>query len=87
MVSRTMADGSQGLAVADDSGTDTQAAGALVRHPAPGQGLTAAATAEALERDPHIIGHLRQAQEGVGLRRGRTCGPDIRADRRFPPRP
>ena len=22
---------------------------------------------------------------GVGLRRGRACGPDIRADRRFPP--
>ena len=39
------------------------------------QGLTAAATAEALER-----GTL-----GVGLRRGRACGPDIRADRWFPP--
>ena len=44
------------------------------------QGLTAAATAEALERDPHTIGRW-----GVGLRRGRACGPDIRADRWFPP--
>ena len=44
------------------------------------QGLTAAATAEALERDPP---HYRTL--GVGLRRGRACGPDIRADRWFPP--
>ena len=49
------------------------------------QGWTAAATAEALERDPHTIDPLRQAQEGVGLRRGRACGVDIRADRWFPP--
>ena len=49
------------------------------------QGWTATATAEALERDPHTIGPLRQAQEGVGLRGGRACSPDIRADRRFPP--
>ena len=41
------------------------------------QGLTAAATAEALERDPHTIGPFRQAQEGVGLRGGRACSPDI----------
>ena len=40
------------------------------------QGLTAAAAA--LERDPHTL-------SGVGLRRGRACGPDIRADRWFPP--
>ena len=46
------------------------------------QGLTAAATAEALERDPHTIGRWAL---GVGLRRGRACGPDIRADRWFPP--
>ena len=46
------------------------------------QGLTAAATAEALERDPHTIGRWTL---GVGLRRGRACGPDIRADRWFPP--
>ena len=39
------------------------------------QGLTAAATAEALERDPHTIGRWA----------GRACGPDIRADRWFPP--
>ena len=44
------------------------------------QGLTAAATAEGLERDPHTIGRWAS-----GLRRGRTCGPDIRADRWFPP--
>ena len=44
------------------------------------QGLTAAATAEGLERDPYTILAM-----GVGLRRGRTCGPDIRADRWFPP--
>ena len=49
------------------------------------QGLTAAATAEALERDPHTIGPLRQAQEGGGLRRRGACGPDIRAGRQFPP--
>ena len=49
------------------------------------QGWTASATAEALERDPQTIGPLRQAQEGVGLRRGWACGPEIRADRWFPP--
>ena len=42
-------------------------------------------TAVALERDPHTIGPLRQAQEDVGLLEGRACSPDIRADRRFPP--
>ena len=49
------------------------------------QGWTAAATAEALGRDPHTIGPLRQAQEGLGLRRGRASGPAIRAGRWFPP--
>ena len=34
------------------------------------QGWTALAAAKALERDPHTIGPLRQAQEGLGLRRG-----------------
>ena len=43
------------------------------------QGLTAAATAEALERDPHTIGRWASAPW-----RGRACGPDIRADRGFP---
>ena len=38
------------------------------------QGWTAAATAEALERDPHTIGRWASAY-----------GPDIRADRWFPP--
>ena len=46
------------------------------------QGWTAAATAEALGRDPHSIGRWAV---GVGRRRGRACGPDIRADRWFPP--
>ena len=49
------------------------------------QGWTASATAEALDRDPHTIGPLRQAQEGVGLRRGRAGCFDIRADRGVPP--
>ena len=49
------------------------------------QGLTAAATAEALERDPHTIGPLRQAQEGRRLRRGRSRSFDFRADWGFPP--
>ena len=44
------------------------------------QGLTAAATAEALGAGPP---HYRTL--GIGLRRGRACGPDIRADRWFPP--
>ena len=47
------------------------------------QGWTAAATAEALEgthTDPHTIGRWASS-----LRRRRTCGPDIRADRWFPP--
>ncbi len=44
------------------------------------QGWTATATAEALERGPP---HHRPV--GVGFRRGRACGPDIRAVRGFPP--
>ena len=44
------------------------------------QGLTAAATAEALERDPHTIGRWASA-----FGEGGPCGPDIRADRWFPP--
>ena len=44
------------------------------------QGWTAAGTAEALERrSPH------HRAMGVGLRRGRACSLDIRADRWFPP--
>ena len=43
------------------------------------QGWTAAATAEALERDPHTIGRWASAF-GEG-----ACGPDIRAVRGFPP--
>ena len=44
------------------------------------QGLTAAATSDVLGAGPP---HYRTL--GVGLRRGRACGPDIRADRWFPP--
>ena len=40
----------------------------MVRHPAAGQGLTAAATAEALERDPHTIGRWASAFGEEGLR-------------------
>ena len=49
------------------------------------QDWTAAATAEALGRDPHTIGPLRQAQVGLGFRRRWSGSPDLRADRRFPP--
>ena len=48
------------------------------------QGWTASATAEALDRDPHTIGPLRQAQEGVGLWGGWARCFDIRADRGVP---
>ena len=84
-LSGTMADGSQGLAAADDSGSHTPGAGAgaVVRILLLAQGWTAAATAEALARDPHGPAHHRTL--GVSLRRRRTCGPDIRADRWFPP--
>ena len=44
------------------------------------QGLTAAATAEVLERDPHTVGAL-----GRRLRRGRTHSVDVRAVRGLPP--
>ena len=49
------------------------------------QGWTSSATAQALERYPHSIGPLLQAQEGVGLRGGRARCLGLRADRRFPP--
>ena len=44
------------------------------------QGLTAAATADVPERDPHTIGRWASA-----FGEGRACGPDIRADQWFPP--
>ena len=50
------------------------------------QGWTSSATAQALERNPHTIRPLRQAQEGVGLRGGRSRSLDLRADRGFPDR-
>ena len=44
------------------------------------QGLTAAATAEGAGKgSPHYW------PLGVGLRQGRACSPDIRADRWSPP--
>ena len=49
------------------------------------RGMTASATAQALGRDAHTIGTLRQAQEGHRLQRGRSGGPDIRTVRWFPP--
>ena len=49
------------------------------------QGWTAAAKAQALQRDPYTIGPLLQAQEGVGLRGGRARCLGLRADRGFPP--
>ena len=45
------------------------------------QGLTAAATAEAGPTHHRTMGRTM----GVGLRRGRACGPDIRAGRWLPP--
>ncbi len=55
------------------------------------QGWTASSTAEALGRDPHTIGRWsrpvgRWSRPVVRcLRRRRPKGPDIRADRGFPP--
>ena len=70
--------GSQGLAAACDSGSHTPGAGKVVRLLLLVQGLTAAATAEALERDHHTIGRWASAF-GEG-------GPGhIRADPWFPP--
>ena len=61
-MSGTVADGSQGLATADDLGADAQGAGerwyAVLLL---AQGWTAAATAETLERDPHTIGRWASA--------------------------
>ena len=52
----------------------------MVRHAALAQGLTAAATAEVLERGPPHRWTL-----GCRLRRGRTHSVDVRAVRGFPP--
>ena len=56
-----MGDGCQGLAPAGDPGAYAPGAGAVVRRLAAAQGWTAAATAEALERDPHTIGRWASA--------------------------
>ena len=75
-----MADGSQGLAAACDSGSHTPGAGAVVRHPAAGSGLDGSGDGGGAGAGPP---HYRTL--GVGLRRGRAGGPAIRADRWFPP--
>ena len=60
--------------------TDTPGAGKVVRHPAAGPGLDGSGDGGGAGAGPP---HYRTL--GVGLRRGRACGPDIRADRWFPP--
>ena len=75
-----MADGSQGLVAAYDSGSHTPGAGKVVRHPAVGPGLDGSGDGGCAGAGPP---HYRTL--GVGLRRGRACGPDIRADQWFPP--
>ena len=79
-VSRTMAVGSQGFAPSDDCGADAPGAGTVVSHAAPGPGFDGSGRGGgAGAGSPH------RWTLGVGLRRGRTCGPDFRADRGFPP--
>ena len=78
-----MADGSHGFASADDSGSHTPGAGPfgkLRRWYAIlllAQGLTAAATAETLERDPHAIGRWASAfgEGGPPFSRGQALRP------------
>ena len=55
-------------------------AGAMVRHHALGAGLDGGGHSGGLGAGPT---HHRAM--GVGLRRGRACGPDVRADWGFPP--
>ena len=61
LVSRTMADGCQGLASAADYGAHAPGAGTLAPVWLLAQGWTASATAEALEGDPHTIGRWAAA--------------------------
>ena len=56
-----MADGCHGFASADDSGSHTPERERWYAILLLAQGLTAAATAEALERDPHTIGRWASA--------------------------
>ena len=78
-VSETMADGCQGLASPDDSGANAQGTGALVRHLTAGTGLHSSSDGRSAGTGPT---HHRAM--GVGLRRGRACSLDVRADRGFP---
>ena len=75
-----MGDGCQGLAPADDPGAHAPGAGAVVRRLAAGPGLDGSGDGGGAGAGPT---HHRPV--GVGLRRGRACGPDIRAVRGFPP--
>ena len=58
---------------------DTPGAGEVVRHAAAGAGLNGSGHGGGSGKGPT---HHRAM--GFGLRRGRTCGPDIRAGRWFP---
>ena len=60
-MSGTVADGSQGLATADDPGADARERERWYAVLLLAQGWTAAATAETLERDPHTIGRWASA--------------------------
>ena len=62
------------------SGSHTPGAGKVVRHPAAGSGLDGSGDGGGAGAGPP---HYRAL--GVGLRCGRAGGPDIRADRWFPP--
>ena len=75
-----MGDGCQGLASADDPGAHAPGAGAVVRRLAAGPGLDGSGDGGGAGAGPT---HHRPV--GVGLRRGRACGPDIRAVRGLPP--
>ena len=72
----TMGDGCQGLAPADDPGAHAPGAGAVARCLAAGPGLDGSGDGGGAGAGPT---HHRPV--GVGLRRGRACGPDIRAVR------
>ena len=72
-----MADGCHGFAPADDSGSHTPGRGRWYAILLLAQGLTAAATAEALERDPHTIGRWASAfgEGGPPFSRGQALRP------------
>ena len=75
-----MAHGYQGFAPAHDSGAHTPGARALAGHLVAGPGLDGSGGSGGTGAGPS---HHRTV--GNGLRRGRSCGPEIRADWGFPP--